>query len=570
MALDAGIVLRPYQHHALDGGDPRRGPGVIRCFTRHQRVLLVMATGLGKTQTFLEALRRYHAKYGRRGLVLSHTEELVAQPIARGATAGMDFGREQAEHTAGAEPFVSASVQTMVARLKKFAPDEFGFVVVDEAHRSVTDQHRAVIDHFGDALLLGVTATPQRLDGLGMREAGFSVVGFEYGLADAIADAWLVPIRPKRVTIDGVDLSKLRVRGGDFEPEALGALMAENAHHVARHTVELAGQRQTMVFCVNVAHAHAQAEALRRYTRARVEVVDGGTAPERRREIMAGYRRGDVRFLCSVLIGTEGFDAPSTACVVMARPTRSTAIFAQAVGRGTRPLPGIVDGPDLHIDAELRRASIRRSAKPDMLLLDIAGVGDELSLATIADALAGNLSAEARMLLLKKDLDGSETLDSMLEDVKLAALEEVRRMSESRARADIVDRDPFAAPNILGIKDGDNPDEPRAGKDLCAWLKKYGVQNPERLSESAATKAKKAICVRAGKGLCPYSVMQTLQKFGVPVARTVQMSRETGAALIRELADNGGRRPPRWDSDPRLGGQKREGAAPAGPPPNAW
>lgn len=568
--MTSNLVLRPYQQHALDGGDPRRGPGVIRCFTRHQRVLLVMAVGTGKTQTFLAAMRRYFDRYQRRCAVLSHRDELVEQPIERGTAAGMHFGREQAEYRSRDEPFVSASVQTLYSRLSRFRRDEFGFIVVDEAHRSPAEQYRTVLDHFPDAWILGVTATPQRLDGIGLAEAGFGAVGYSFPMVDAIDEGWLVPVRPKRVTIDGVDLSKLRVRGGDFEPEALGYLMAENAHHIARHTVELAGGRQTIVFCVNVAHAHAQAEALRRYTRARVEVVDGGTDIDRRRRLMAEYKRGEIRYLCNVLVATEGFDAPATSCVVMARPTRSATIYTQCVGRGSRPLPGTVDGPELHLSRDLRRAAIASSPKPDMLLLDIAGVGDELSLGTMADALAGSLTPDQRAQLLQLDLDGEDTFDKMIsEAVRLAAVEEARKMETSRASASVVDSDPFSASNVLGFKERDDPKAPRASKELVAWLKKHGVQNPERLSEEAAAKAKKTICVRYGKGLCGYREMQTLQSRGVPAASTIRMTRETAEGLIRELAENGGRRPARWDREPHLGG-KREGAAPAGPPPNAW
>jgi len=573
-------MLRPYQIHALDGGDPLRGPGVIRCFARHERVLCVLATGLGKTQIALEVMRRYHARHGRRALILSHREELVTQPIVRGTSLGMEFGREQAEHRAGQEPYVSATVQTLAARLGRFPRDDFGLVVVDEAHHAASGgQYAQVLDHFAGCWVLGLTATPHRLDGLSLRDAGFTAVGYEFSLGrdprrpdleDPIALGWLVPIRWRRLVISGLDLSALRVRGGDFDPESLAVLMAEHAHSIAQHVVEHVGRRQTMIFCVNVAHAHAQAEALRRYTRARVEVVDGGTDIDRRRRLMAEYKRGEIRYLCNVLVATEGFDAPATSCVVMARPTRSATIYTQCVGRGSRPLPGTVDGPELHLSRDLRRAAIASSPKPDMLLLDIAGVGDELSLGTMADALAGSLTPDQRAQLLQLDLDGEDTFDKMIsEAVRLAAVEEARKMETSRASASVVDSDPFSASNVLGFKERDDPKAPRASKELVAWLKKHGVQNPERLSEEAAAKAKRTICTRYGKGLCGYREMQTLQSRGVPAASTIRMTRETAESLIRELAENGGRRPARWDREPHLGG-KREGAAPAGPPPNAW
>lgn len=572
------VTLRPYQVHALDGGDPRRGPGVIRCFARHRMVLCILATGLGKTVVALEAMRRYHAKTGRRALMLSHREELVVQPIARGEAMGMRFGREQAEHRAGDEPFVSATVQTLAARLDRFPPDAFGLIVIDEVHHAASGgQYARVLEHFAGAYKMGITATPHRLDGILLSEAGFTAVGYELSigrdperpdLEDAIQLGWLVPIRWRRLTIDGLNLGALRVRGGDFEPEALAVLMAENAHHVARQTVEHAGDRQTIVFCVNVAHAHAQAEALRRYTRARVEVVDGATDTDRRRQVVEDFRRGAIQFLCNCAVFTEGADFPATACVVLARPTRSVALALQCIGRGTRPLPGIVDTPELHAaPSELRRQAIADSDKPDLLLLDIAGVGDDLALAVVADALAGKLTTEERAQLLKLTPDGEQTFDAMAsEALRLAAIEETRKAEASRARASVVDSDPFSASNVLGIKEKDDPREPRAGNEICAWLRKYGVQNPERLSESAAAKAKKAICVRTGKGLCGYKAMQALQSRGVPPATTIRMTQETARGLLDELSANGGRRPARWDREPHLGG-RRDAPAPA---PTAW
>jgi len=578
MVTRPAAMLRPYQIHALDGGDPLRGPGVIRCFARHERVLCVLATGLGKTQIALEVMRRYHARHGRRALILSHREELVTQPIARGTSLGMEFGREQAEHRAGQEPYVSATVQTLAARLGRFPRDDFGLVVVDEAHHAASGgQYAQVLDHFAGCWVLGLTATPHRLDGLSLRDAGFTAVGYEFSLGrdprrpdleDPIALGWLVPIRWRRLVISGLDLSALRVRGGDFDPESLAVLMAEHAHSIAQHVVEHVGRRQTMIFCVNVAHAHAQAAALRRHTSAGVEVVDGSTDPEHRRRIVAAYSTGELQYLVNCGVFTEGFDAPATACVVMARPTRSVALALQCIGRGTRPLPGVVDTPQLHAGPpNLRRAAIACSAKPDLLLLDIAGVGDDLALGVVADALGGGLTVEERAQLLRLGADGEQTFDTMLSDaLRLAAVEEARKMRLAKTSASVVDSDPFAATNVLSLKEKDDPRAPRASRELVTWLRKHGVQHPERLSEEAAAKAKKTICVRYAKGLSSYREMQTLQRFGVPVARTVAMRRETAAELIRQINDNGGRRPAAWDSDPKLGGR----VEPPSPAPASW
>lgn len=547
-------TLRPYQHHAIDGGDPRRGPGIMRCFARHRKVLAVLATGLGKTVLLLHLAKRYAEKTGGRVLIVAHRDELVTQPIDKGATMGLYIAREQGSTTGLGSQIVASTVQSMRYRREKYGPDYFGLVIVDESHHAAADDYQELINYFGKAYVLGVTATPERLDGISLSET-FDACAYSYYIPDGIADGWLVDALPDRVNVDGLDLSKIRVRGGDFSPEELGEAMAEHSHYIASALVEKAGHRPTIVFCCNVAHARAQAEALKKYTDAGVAVADGETDREERAQIIRDFEAGKIQYLVNVQLWTEGFDAPRIACVAIARPTKSRSLLLQQIGRGTRPWPGCIDTPELRDGpSEARRSAIAASPKPNLLVLDFTSSVETVGLASPADALAGKLTPEERAALVAIPLCGEATVSELVEEARRIAAEAARARAAEAATYSTYKIDPFHPAAVLGLKDGDDPRAPRCSSEVADWLGKRGIKNAENLSEQAAAKIKKTICVRSGKGLCTYKQMTALQKAGVPVASTVRMSMETAAKLMDELQANRWRRPERWDGLAWLGG----------------
>lgn len=184
------FALRDYQRDAF------------RCVMRElvergsRRTLVVMPTGTGKTILFAAVAQAWSDEGRGRVLVLSHREELVtqAQDKVRRAT-GLDCGVEMGDvgvDLAALPPVVSASVQTLSrpSRLARFSSDTFGLIVIDEAHHACADGYAAVMDHFAAARVLGVTATPDRLDGIGMGRV-FPTVAFTYEIRDAIRDGHL-------------------------------------------------------------------------------------------------------------------------------------------------------------------------------------------------------------------------------------------------------------------------------------------------------------------------------------------------------------------------------------------
>lgn len=673
----SGFVPRPYQEWCINGGAPDLGIGIMPAFARYRRVLVEMATGCGKTETFLALTRRFldspKTPTDKRVLILAHRDELVSQPIERSTRFGMRFAREQGKASGAGkmERVVASTVQSMSKRLDKYSPDEFGLVIIDECHHSPANDYVKILDHFASARVLGVSATPERLDGVALGEV-FEAVAFSYGIEAATADGWLVPVKPLEITVDGLDISKLRARAGDLPPGPLGELLAEYAMPVAKHIIEKAGDRPTIIFCATMAHAHAQAAALRRELEvrgidARVESADGFTdkdnsrcryratsscfagdlascsqsddgaalevsepgldttcdaapascslhskpgkrkqdrskirdgsplqwevldrlqiseaelvgefyeAAERlvaqgyisrvssidasRADIVADFRAGKVRYLCNAYLFVEGFDAPNARCVALVRPTKSRSMVIQAVGRGTRPEPGCVDKASLRDDPDGRRAAIAASSKPDLLVLDFCAQVEGHGLTSAADALAGKLSPEERLMLGKLDIVGEKTIDALTAEARrLAAEEAVRLAALSAAEATSREVDPFNPAKVLSLKDmpRNDPNEARCSEKMAKHLASKGIAAAEALSVSQAKKINGALAMRAERHLCTYKQALALQKAGVPVATTTRMYYSTASNLITGLTMNGWRRPKDWDANPVLGGR---------------
>ena len=174
----------------------------------------------------------------------------------------------------------------------------------------------------------------------------FESVAFDYQLPDAIHDGWLVPIEQQFVFVDGLDLSDCRTTAGDLNGGDLARVMEieETLHRVVAPTMELAGDQKGLVFSASVAAAQRMAEIANRHKPGCAEFICGTTPMEDRREILRRYAQSDFQYLFNCMIATEGFDESTIGVVAIARPTKSRALYAQMVGRGTRPLPGIVDG----------------------------------------------------------------------------------------------------------------------------------------------------------------------------------------------------------------------------------
>jgi len=286
-----------------------------------------------------------------RWLVLAHREELLDQAAAkfRAAAPELSVGVEQADRRAGDARVVIASVATLQrSRLVALDPDDFAGVIVDEAHHAVAPSYLAIFDHLGlleegcPRPLVGFTATPKRGDEVGLSEV-FEAIAYEAGLREMIEAGYLAPLAGLRIGTE-CDLSGVHLRAGDFVAAELEAAVDTDARNalVVRAFREHAPSRRALAFCVGVAHAERLAETFRT-AGIPAATVHGETAKDERRAILARFAAGELRVVSNCGVLTEGFDDPGVDAILMARPTKSSLLYTQIIGRGTRPAEGKPD-----------------------------------------------------------------------------------------------------------------------------------------------------------------------------------------------------------------------------------
>ncbi|MDR3690844.1 MAG: DEAD/DEAH box helicase [Fimbriimonas sp.] len=377
----APIVLRDYQQRAKAAVLAAKDRGL-------HRVMVVMPTGTGKTTLFASLVDEFERSYRETSLVVAHRLELLHQAANRIVSqaprlqVGIEGGDLKAPFECHA---VVAAVQTLgrpgSKRLDWFQP---GLLIMDEGHHAPADTWQNVMRRFGSydgtCFTLAVTATDHRMDNKplhGTEESIFEDVVFRYPLSRAVSDGWLVDLRGYRVAT-GVDLTGVKTTAGDYNVGQLArAVNTEARNHTAfKHWSEIAHDRRTIVFCVDVQHAKDVAALFREHG-VSAESVDGTMPTDKRGAAMSRFSSGRTQVLTNVDVATEGFDIPHISCVLMLRPTQSWGLYTQMAGRGVRVLPGVADGIDL---STARRRAIEGSEKPDCLVIDVVDVSTKFGL----------------------------------------------------------------------------------------------------------------------------------------------------------------------------------------------
>lgn len=496
--------LRPYQSAAIEAIRERYRAG-------DRATLLVMATGLGKTAVFSDAARRTVDRGGR-VLVVAHRGELLEQAAAKLRAVGVEPAIEKAEQRAGDAPVVVASVQSLRGqRLAGFDPSAFNSLVVDEAHRAAAPSYRAILDHFTSARVLGVTATPDRLDGLALGEV-FDSCAYRYGLRQAILDGWLSPVRARRVRVASLQLDNVSKRRGDFlEGELAPQLGAERAlHEVVAPLVELTGDRPTIVFAVDVAHAEQLAAMINRYRPGAACAVSGLSPADERRCAVEEFRAGAFQYLVNCQLFAEGFDAPEVACIAVARPTMSRALYSQMVGRGTRLARG----------------------KVDCLVLDFVGATRH-RLASAAAVLAG-ADVDAAIAGQAAEMSASEDVD-VLEALECAADEVAAQRQTARVRAVATFMAEQVDPFIGATRPPDAPWVSEAATaEQRAALERAGLQALPEALKGEAFAILEELNRRWKLGLASYKQRRLLARHGIDGGRMSKA--EASNAIGRLLA----------------------------------
>lgn len=514
--------LRPYQDECVTS--------IMAELREGRRTLAVMPTGTGKTVCFGAVAAEWQTG---RVLVMAHRDELIRQAQDKvgsivGETPEIEMGDDYAMDRGMLQSHVVVtSVQTMCRerRHSRFTPDDFGLLIIDEAHHAVASTYQKVIDYFSqneNLKILGVTATPDRADEMALGKI-FESVAFQYEISDAIRDGWLVPVEQQFVFVEGLDFSNARTTAGDLNGGDLAAEMEKEKalHGVVMPTMELAGDQQTLIFASSVAHAERMCEIINRHRPHSAEFVSGKTPTDERREMIRRYSRGEFQFLCNCGVATEGFDEPRIGVVAIARPTKSRSLYAQMAGRGTRVLPGVVDGLD---DAAQRLAAIRVSSKPSVLILDFVGNSGRHKLCSTADILGGNyddaIVDRARDNAAKKSAQGERAdMTQELFDAKQQIEEEGRRRRSAitaQARYQTTKVNPFDVFDIVPNREPGWHKGRKPTPKMAAYLVKCGLAEKDiaELSFAKAGQLIGEINSRRDKGLCTYKQAKLLAKYG--------------------------------------------------------
>ena len=411
------MPLRPYQIAALDLSLKHYRMGV-------NRQLAVLATGLGKT-AIASNLRTHHG-FERKVMFLVHMETLAVQA----ATAmqrwnpDMRVGVEMAGSYADVDgmfppTFVVASVPTLGRkgsdRIKRFIPSDFDAIIQDEAHIGMADSFKRVYDHFGlmqpnpdGPLFLGITATPNRSDGKGLREL-FDVIVFDMGIQKGIGDGWLCDLVGYRVN-GKAQLDKVHSRAGDFAQDELEKEVntPERNAIIVKEWYKVAYGKRTLCFTVDVQHALDLAAAFKAHGEPAEAVW--GDDPERHAKIRR-HKTGEFNVLTNCNVLAIGYDDPQIECIISAAPTKSELRYVQQIGRGTRICEG----------------------KESCIVIDVVDNSAKHSLTTISTLLG-----------LPKDLDlkgesfskAKQKLDRIAAEFPMANVQDIKSLNELKSIAE--------------------------------------------------------------------------------------------------------------------------------------
>jgi DNA repair protein RadD len=322
------MQLRSYQQRAIDD---------LRNAYRfgYRAPLLCLPTGGGKTCVFA-AIAKQAADRGRRVLILVHRRELIKQASSKLQWIGVHHGLIAAGIEPSEAPVQVASVQTIARRLSRidWQPD---LIIIDEAHHATAGQWERTLQHWPSAYRLGVTATPCRLDGRGLRSA-FDHLVLGPSVAELIDAGFLSHSRIYAPPVVA-DLSGIRTRAGDYANDQVAAAMDRPTvtGDAIAHYQRLAAGQQAIAFCCNVAHAESVCAAFQAAGIA-AQLLLGNTVD--RDQVVQQFGAGAIQVLVTVDVVSEGFDVPAASVAILLRPTKSLGLYLQQVGRVLRPALG--------------------------------------------------------------------------------------------------------------------------------------------------------------------------------------------------------------------------------------
>jgi len=352
--MSALRLLRDYQTKTIRAIHQEWDAGVWRPAS-------VLATGAGKTVVFSHLADEYlRANPGKRVLILSHTDELVNQAAHKMSMVNPNrkIGIVKAQQNEVHAEIISASVQSLRSAARRDKIRNVGLIVVDECHHATARTYQTILQHFGalnadgepvvcgtacrpgwhgHPITAGFTATLVRGDKSKLSDVWQSVA-IRVSIAFLIRAGYLLDVKGKRVEVPDLNLKEVKQSGGDYQEGALGEALVDAMapEIVAKAYVEHAADRKGLIFAPTVDSAYAFAEAFNAQGIV-TEVVHGALARDERRAILARLKSGQTQVVSNCMVLTEGFDEPTVSCAVIARPTKSSGLYQQMVGRVLRP-----------------------------------------------------------------------------------------------------------------------------------------------------------------------------------------------------------------------------------------
>lgn len=330
----AVATLRPYQVEAIEALRSKYREG-------KKAPLLVLPTGAGKTYTFA-FMTKSAAERGRKVLIVVHRAELLDQASRSLKALGVDHGLIAPKHYGESDSVAVGSILTILKRVM-FKPMHFDFIIFDEGHHATASTWKRLLVHFPKAHVLGVTATPIRLDGKGL---GLSSDGIYDSLVVGPSVGELIQMGHlvKPVVFappSDLDLTGLRTRFGDYSQKQLAERTDKPSITgcAVEHYQKLAPGEPAIVFCASIEHAQHVSESFNQAGFSS-SVIHGKLTDHERRHQVEGLSSGRIKVLTSVDIVSEGFDLPICSVAVLLRKTQSLGLYMQQVGRVLRPAPG--------------------------------------------------------------------------------------------------------------------------------------------------------------------------------------------------------------------------------------
>lgn len=330
-------VLRDYQIHAVARARSMMGQG-------KKSICLVAPTGAGKTLIASHVIQSAMTK-GKRILFIAHRRELIDQCANKLRDLGIWnynvilSGHPQSRNPSA--PVQIASIQTLIRRVYP----EADLIIIDEAHHAAARQYQIILANYPNAYVLGLTATPERLDGKGLDDIFHDLLDVST-IPDLIEQGFLVkptcfgpnPDEMKKIRSA---LADIRIRNGDYAEGQLGGVMnnASLVGGIVQHWQKWAKGQQTIVFATSVEHSRAIVDQFKAIGVAAAH-LDGSMPTRERDAVIASWKAREIAVVSNCFILTEGFDYPELSCCVLARPTKSVALYLQMVGRVLRTAPG--------------------------------------------------------------------------------------------------------------------------------------------------------------------------------------------------------------------------------------